>query len=109
MKVNNNLESLIPRLSKVKYHIDDIEYLATIITSNHYICLSVSDDSLRLSHVIAETVCPARIPVGSRDEKGFDILLHLNLAKKAKKTQGAYSGTRAYEVTSRLDLSEATR
>nr|XP_046257952.1 collagen alpha-1(XXI) chain isoform X1 [Scatophagus argus] len=56
-----------------------------------------------------ETVCPARIPIDSRDEKGFDILLHLNLAKKAKKTQGTYYGTRAYEVTSRLDLSEATR
>ncbi|XP_059214928.1 collagen alpha-1(XXI) chain [Centropristis striata] len=56
-----------------------------------------------------ETVCPARIPVDSRDEKGFDILLHLNLAKKTKKTQGAYYGTRAYEVTSRVDLSTATR
>ncbi|XP_047459863.1 collagen alpha-1(XXI) chain [Mugil cephalus] len=56
-----------------------------------------------------ETVCPARIPVDSRDEKGFDILLHLNLAKKAKKTQGAFYGTKAYEVTPRVDLSEATR
>ncbi|KAM8851676.1 uncharacterized protein col21a1 isoform 2-T2 [Synchiropus picturatus] len=56
-----------------------------------------------------ETVCQARIPIDSRDEKGFDILLHLNLAKKAKKTQGTYFGTKAYEVTSRLDLSEATR
>ncbi|XP_032397057.1 collagen alpha-1(XXI) chain isoform X3 [Etheostoma spectabile] len=56
-----------------------------------------------------ETVCPARIPIDSRDEKGFDILLHLNLAKKAKKTQGAYYGTKAYEVTPRVDLSEATR
>ena len=57
----------------------------------------------------AETVCQARIPVDSRDEKGFDILLHLNLAKKAKKTQGTFSGTKAYEVTPRVDLSEATR
>lgn len=56
-----------------------------------------------------ETVCPARIPVDSRDEKGFDILFHLNLAKKAKKTQGAFYGSKAYEVTSRVDLSEATR
>ncbi|XP_071336956.1 collagen alpha-1(XXI) chain isoform X2 [Trachinotus anak] len=56
-----------------------------------------------------ETVCPARIPVDSRDEKGFDILLHLDLAKKARKTQGAYYGSKAYEVTSRVDLSETTR
>ncbi|XP_078144814.1 collagen alpha-1(XXI) chain isoform X2 [Centroberyx gerrardi] len=56
-----------------------------------------------------ETVCPSRIPVDSRDEKGFDILLHLNMAKKAKKTQGSFYGTKAYEVTSRVDLSETTR
>ncbi|XP_060895598.1 collagen alpha-1(XXI) chain isoform X3 [Labrus mixtus] len=56
-----------------------------------------------------ETVCPARIPIDSREEKGFDLLLRLNLAKKAKKTKGAFYGSKAYEVTSRLDLSEATR
>ncbi|XP_061692992.1 collagen alpha-1(XXI) chain [Syngnathoides biaculeatus] len=56
-----------------------------------------------------ETVCPARIPIDSRDEKGFDILFHLNFAKKAKKTKGTYHGTKAYEVSSRIDLSEATR
>nr|XP_043902458.1 collagen alpha-1(XXI) chain isoform X1 [Solea senegalensis] len=55
-----------------------------------------------------ETVCQAKIPIDSRDEKGFDILLHLNLAKKAKQTQAFY-GIKAYEVTPRLDLSEATR
>ncbi|XP_029137391.2 collagen alpha-1(XXI) chain isoform X3 [Labrus bergylta] len=56
-----------------------------------------------------ETVCPAKIPIDSREEKGFDLLLRLNLAKKAKKTKGAFYGSKAYEVTSRLDLSEATR
>ncbi|XP_014916081.1 collagen alpha-1(XXI) chain isoform X1 [Poecilia latipinna] len=56
-----------------------------------------------------ETVCPAKIPIDSRDEKGFDILLSLNLAKKTKKTQGSFYGTKAYEVTSFVDLSEATR
>ncbi|XP_056148348.1 collagen alpha-1(XXI) chain isoform X2 [Lampris incognitus] len=56
-----------------------------------------------------ETVCPARIAVDSRDEKGFDILLHLNLAKKAKLTHGSFYGSKAYEVTSHVDLSETTR
>ncbi|XP_051503392.1 collagen alpha-1(XXI) chain-like [Myxocyprinus asiaticus] len=56
-----------------------------------------------------ETVCPSKIPTDSRDEKGFDILLHLNLAKKAKKTQGSFYGSKAYQVTSRVDLSESTR
>ncbi|XP_067378539.1 collagen alpha-1(XXI) chain isoform X2 [Channa argus] len=59
--------------------------------------------------VCEETVCPARIAIDSREEKGFDLLLHLNLAKKVKKTQGPFYSTRAYEVTSRVDLSEATR
>lgn len=58
---------------------------------------------------LAETVCPTRIPVDSRDEKGFDILYHLNVAKRAKKTHGAFYGSKAYEVTPRDDLSEATR
>ncbi|XP_057704631.1 collagen alpha-1(XXI) chain [Corythoichthys intestinalis] len=56
-----------------------------------------------------ETVCPVRIPIDSRDEKGFDILFHLNFAKKAKKKKGSFRGTKAYEVTSRIDFSEATR
>ncbi|KAK7140739.1 hypothetical protein R3I94_013119 [Phoxinus phoxinus] len=56
-----------------------------------------------------ETVCPTKIPFNSRDAKGFDILLYLNLAKKAKKTQGSFYGSKAYQVTSRVDLSESTR
>ncbi|KAG7462801.1 hypothetical protein MATL_G00188600 [Megalops atlanticus] len=56
-----------------------------------------------------ETVCPTKITVDARDEKGFDILVHLDLAKKAKKTHGTFYGTRAYQVTSRVDLSESTR
>lgn len=73
------------------------------------VILCVLSFSIFLCLSFVETVCPAKIPVDSRDEKGFDILLHLNLAKKAKKTQGSFYGTKAYEVTSRLDLSEATR
>ncbi|MCJ8730920.1 hypothetical protein PDJAM_G00189690 [Pangasius djambal] len=56
-----------------------------------------------------ETVCPTKIPVDSRDEKGFDILFHLKLAKKAKKTQGSFYGMKAYQVTPRDDLTENTR
>lgn len=56
-----------------------------------------------------ETVCPNKIPIDSRDEKGFDILFHLKLAKKSKKTQGSFYGMKAYQVTSRDDLTENTR
>lgn len=57
-----------------------------------------------------ESVCPTRIPVASRDEKGFDILLGLDVKKKVKKRiQIPSTNVKAYEITSRIDLSELTR
>ncbi|KAM7173811.1 uncharacterized protein RBU57_004126 [Macrochelys suwanniensis] len=57
-----------------------------------------------------ESVCPTRIPVAARDEKGFDILLGLGVKKKVKKRiQIPSSNAKAYEITSNLDLSEFTR
>ncbi|XP_043856010.1 collagen alpha-1(XXI) chain [Dromiciops gliroides] len=56
-----------------------------------------------------ESVCPTRIPVAARDEKGFDILLGLGVKKKVKKRiQLSPTKTKAYEVTSQVDLSELT-
>uniref|UniRef100_A0A674EXT0 Collagen alpha-1(XXI) chain n=1 Tax=Salmo trutta TaxID=8032 RepID=A0A674EXT0_SALTR len=56
-----------------------------------------------------ETVCPSRIPVDNGDVKGFDILHYLDLAQKVKKTQGSFYGAKAFQVTSRVDLSESTK
>ncbi|XP_010220706.1 PREDICTED: collagen alpha-1(XXI) chain [Tinamus guttatus] len=57
-----------------------------------------------------ESVCPTRIPVAARDEKGFDILLGLSVKKKVKKRiQIPTTNAKAYEITSRVDLSELTR
>ncbi|XP_056421730.1 collagen alpha-1(XXI) chain [Hyla sarda] len=57
-----------------------------------------------------ESVCPTRIPVAARDEKGFDILLGLGMNKKnAKKVEGSIPTMKAYEVTSQIDLTEFTR
>uniref|UniRef100_A0A8D0GKZ4 Collagen alpha-1(XXI) chain n=1 Tax=Sphenodon punctatus TaxID=8508 RepID=A0A8D0GKZ4_SPHPU len=57
-----------------------------------------------------ESVCPTRIPVAARDEKGFDILVGLGVKKKVKKRiQILSSNVKAYEVTSHVDLSEFTR
>uniref|UniRef100_A0A8D1NK14 Collagen alpha-1(XXI) chain n=1 Tax=Sus scrofa TaxID=9823 RepID=A0A8D1NK14_PIG len=56
-----------------------------------------------------ESVCPTRIPVAARDEKGFDILLGLGVKKKAKKRiQLSPTKIKGYEVTSKVDLSEST-
>ncbi|XP_020637435.3 collagen alpha-1(XXI) chain [Pogona vitticeps] len=57
-----------------------------------------------------ESVCPTRIPVAARDEKGFDILLGLDVKKKVKKRiQIPSTNAKAYEITSRVDLTELTR
>ncbi|XP_074982576.1 collagen alpha-1(XXI) chain isoform X1 [Caretta caretta] len=57
-----------------------------------------------------ESVCPTRIPVAARDEKGFDILLGLGVKKKVKKRIPIpSSNAKAYEITSNVDLSEFTR
>uniref|UniRef100_A0A8D0C6T7 Collagen alpha-1(XXI) chain n=1 Tax=Salvator merianae TaxID=96440 RepID=A0A8D0C6T7_SALMN len=57
-----------------------------------------------------ESVCPTRIPVASRDEKGFDILQGLGVKKKVKKRiQIPSTNAKAYEITSRIDLTELTR
>ncbi|XP_034292587.1 collagen alpha-1(XXI) chain [Pantherophis guttatus] len=57
-----------------------------------------------------ESVCPTRIPVASRDEKGFDILLGLDVKKKVKKRiQIPSTNVKAYEITSRIDLTGLTR
>ncbi|EPY83030.1 hypothetical protein CB1_000602035 [Camelus ferus] len=56
-----------------------------------------------------ESVCPTRIPVAARDEKGFDILLGLGVKKKAKKRiQLSPTKIKGYEITSKVDLSEFT-
>uniref|UniRef100_A0A8C5L2X9 Collagen alpha-1(XXI) chain n=1 Tax=Jaculus jaculus TaxID=51337 RepID=A0A8C5L2X9_JACJA len=56
-----------------------------------------------------ESVCPTRIPVAARDEKGFDILLGLGVKKKVKKRiQLSPTKIKGYEITSKIDLSEFT-
>lgn len=61
-------------------------------------------------YYFSESVCPTRIPVAARDEKGFDILVGLGVKKKVKKRiQISTTNAKAYEVTSRVDLSELTR
>uniref|UniRef100_A0A8C5PZ15 Collagen alpha-1(XXI) chain n=1 Tax=Leptobrachium leishanense TaxID=445787 RepID=A0A8C5PZ15_9ANUR len=52
-----------------------------------------------------ESVCPTRIPVAARDEKGFDILLGLGMNKKnTKRIEGSIPRTKAYELEHKLIL-----
>uniref|UniRef100_A0AAQ4P506 Thrombospondin-like N-terminal domain-containing protein n=1 Tax=Gasterosteus aculeatus aculeatus TaxID=481459 RepID=A0AAQ4P506_GASAC len=56
-----------------------------------------------------ESVCPTRIPVASRDEKGFELLLGMNIQKKAKKIPGSLILEAAYALTASTDITEDTR
>ncbi|KAL0964651.1 hypothetical protein UPYG_G00327070 [Umbra pygmaea] len=73
-----------------------------------YKAISKMRDTIR-QKICEESVCPNSITDYHGDVKGFDILKYLNLSKKVKKTQGSLFGTKAFQVTSRVDLSESTK
>ncbi|XP_068565560.1 collagen alpha-1(XXI) chain [Cebidichthys violaceus] len=56
-----------------------------------------------------ESVCPTRISVASRDEKGFELMLGMNIQKKAKKIAGSLISEAAYGLTASTDITENTR
>ncbi|XP_077364506.1 uncharacterized protein LOC144008973 [Festucalex cinctus] len=56
-----------------------------------------------------ESVCPTRIPVASRDEKGFELMVGMNIEKKAKKIPGSLVSETAFTLTSSTDITESTR
>ncbi|XP_034562017.1 collagen alpha-1(XXI) chain [Notolabrus celidotus] len=56
-----------------------------------------------------ESVCPTRIPVASRDEKGFELMVGMNIQKKAKKIPGSLISEAAFALTASTDITENTR
>ncbi|XP_051266258.1 collagen alpha-1(XXI) chain [Dicentrarchus labrax] len=56
-----------------------------------------------------ESVCPTRIPVASRDEKGFELMLGMKVQMKAKKIPGSLTSETAYALTASIDVTENTR
>ncbi|XP_069007862.1 collagen alpha-1(XXI) chain [Embiotoca jacksoni] len=56
-----------------------------------------------------ESVCPTRIPVASRDEKGFEMMLGMKIQTKAKKIPGSLVSETAYTLTTSTDITENTR
>uniref|UniRef100_A0A3P8SYI1 Collagen alpha-1(XXI) chain n=1 Tax=Amphiprion percula TaxID=161767 RepID=A0A3P8SYI1_AMPPE len=54
-----------------------------------------------------ESVCPTRIPVASRDEKGFELMVGMNIQKKAKKIPGSLVSETAYTLTASTDITES--
>ncbi|KAK7881518.1 hypothetical protein WMY93_029927 [Mugilogobius chulae] len=56
-----------------------------------------------------ESVCPTRIPVPSRDEKGFELLLGMNIPSKAKSIPGSLGTESAYALDASVDITEHTK
>ncbi|KAM3834071.1 collagen alpha-1(XXI) chain-like [Diretmus argenteus] len=56
-----------------------------------------------------ESVCPTRIPVASRDEKGFELIVGMNIQKKAQKIPGSLVSEAAYALSTSTDITEDTR
>ncbi|XP_031439572.2 collagen alpha-1(XXI) chain-like [Clupea harengus] len=56
-----------------------------------------------------ESVCPTRIPVASRDEKGFELLVGMKIHLKAKKIAGSLASEAAYHLENGVDITENTR
>ncbi|XP_028676377.1 collagen alpha-1(XXI) chain [Erpetoichthys calabaricus] len=73
-----------------------------------YIVISKIREVMR-QKLCEETVCPSKIPVAASDEKGFDILVGVDINKKAKRVPGSFATKRAYQVTQQVDLTEQTR
>lgn len=56
-----------------------------------------------------ESVCPTRIPVASRDEKGFELMLGMKIHQKAKEVKGSLLSEKAYLLNKADDITEKTR
>ncbi|XP_075070496.1 uncharacterized protein LOC142159497 [Mixophyes fleayi] len=59
--------------------------------------------------ICEESVCPTRIPVASRDEKGFELLVGMKIHKKGQKITGSLASEKAYLITPDVDVTENTR
>ncbi|XP_047666682.1 collagen alpha-1(XXI) chain [Tachysurus fulvidraco] len=56
-----------------------------------------------------ESVCPTRIPVASRDEKGFELILGMKIHEKAKRISGSLLSETAYFLDKGVDITEETK
>ncbi|XP_066434935.1 collagen alpha-1(XXI) chain-like [Eleutherodactylus coqui] len=59
--------------------------------------------------ICEESVCPTRIPVASRDEKGFELLTGMKIHRKGQSAVGSLTSEKAYLLTPKVDVTENTR
>ncbi|XP_067833394.1 collagen alpha-1(XXI) chain-like [Heptranchias perlo] len=59
--------------------------------------------------ICEESVCPTRIPVAARDEKGFELMLGFKIPQKAQEIFGSLTTEAGFLITSQTDVTENTR
>ncbi|XP_048121615.1 collagen alpha-1(XXI) chain [Alosa alosa] len=79
-----------------------------VLYAEDYTTIDRIRDSMQ-QKLCEESVCPTRIPVASRDEKGFELLVGMNIHLKARKIPGSLASEAAYHLDKGDDITENTR
>uniref|UniRef100_A0A668AML6 Collagen alpha-1(XXI) chain n=1 Tax=Myripristis murdjan TaxID=586833 RepID=A0A668AML6_9TELE len=79
-----------------------------VLYAEDYTTIDRIRDSME-QRLCEESVCPTRIPVASRDEKGFELMVGMSIQKKAQKIPGSLVSEAAYALTTSMDITENTR
>uniref|UniRef100_A0A672HB79 Collagen alpha-1(XXI) chain n=1 Tax=Salarias fasciatus TaxID=181472 RepID=A0A672HB79_SALFA len=79
-----------------------------VLNAEDYTTIDRIRDSME-QKLCEESVCPTRIPVASRDEKGFELLVGLNIESKAEKVPGSLLSETAFALSASTDVTENTR
>ncbi|KAM6971537.1 uncharacterized protein LKV04_017093 [Tautogolabrus adspersus] len=83
-------------------------YSAYVLYAEDYTTIDRIRDSME-QKLCEESVCPTRIPVASRDEKGFELMVGMNIQTKAKKIPGSLTSEAAYALIASTDITENTK
>uniref|UniRef100_A0A3Q3EG84 Collagen alpha-1(XXI) chain n=1 Tax=Labrus bergylta TaxID=56723 RepID=A0A3Q3EG84_9LABR len=81
---------------------------AYVLYAEDYTTIDRIRDSME-QKLCEESVCPTRIPVASRDEKGFELMVGMKIQTKAKKIPGSLVSEAAYALTVSTDITENTK
>ncbi|XP_041670534.1 collagen alpha-1(XXI) chain [Cheilinus undulatus] len=79
-----------------------------VLYAEDYTAMERIRDSME-QKLCEESVCPTRIPVASRDEKGFELMVGMKIQIKAKKIPGSLISEAAYTLTATTDITENTK
>ncbi|OCT76423.1 hypothetical protein XELAEV_18031622mg, partial [Xenopus laevis] len=79
-----------------------------VLYAEDYTTINRIKETMR-QKICEESVCPTRIPVASRDEKGFELLVGMRINTKGQLVMGSLASEVAYLLTPNVDITENTR